>query len=79
MLLDMSRVTVDTIRELFEFLGLSGFDRKVIDGMLNKKINSLFEKTKKQSEFPHRSKWDDKATNDFNEFAEGMLKKLGYE
>lgn len=78
MLVDMSSVTVDTIKELFDFLGLTGFDRELIDRMLNKKINSLFEKIKKQSEFPHWNQWDTRTIEEFNEFARDMMKKLGY-
>lgn len=78
-LLDISRVTVDKIEELFDFLGLTGFDRDLIERMLNKKINSLFEKTKKQSKFPHWSQWDPQMIEEFNEFAGGMMKKLEYE
>ena len=78
MLIDISSLTKEKCKEVFDFLGLEGFDPEKIENLISSKVNSLEEKTGKEHVFPHWKDWSAEQNNIFNKHCGVMMKKLGY-
>jgi hypothetical protein len=78
MQVDYSRITVDRIGELFEFLGLEGFDGARVGDMLAGRINSLEDRFRTAGRFPRATEWTPEQRRQFDEIAGGVMRELGY-
>jgi hypothetical protein len=75
---DYSRITVDTIAHLFEFLGLEGFDAARVGEMLDRRINSLEDRFQTNGRFPDWTNWSLQQRQQFEEVAGDAMRELGY-
>ena len=75
---DYTAVTVDKIANLFQFLGLQGFDATQVDQMLNARINSVEERFNTSSRFPRWKDWSAGQIERFDRIACGAMKEFGY-
>ncbi|MFC1936379.1 sulfotransferase [Chloroflexota bacterium] len=76
MIVDMSTINTETMKEAFAFLNLEGFDSNLIDQMMTSKINTI--PLDKASRFPSWEDWDENLINSFNTYAGDMMQRLGY-
>ena len=77
-MVDVSNSSVETVERIFDFLGLSGFDPQVVQGMLDARINSLFDRTGQADRFPRWPEWSPEQKQSFRELAGEMMTRLGY-
>lgn len=75
---DYSRITVERIGELFQFLELEGFDAARVAEMLGRRINSLEDRFQSRGPFAHWREWDDERRRQFDEIAGQQMAALGY-
>ena len=75
---DMSRANVETVRGVFDFLELKGFDPARAEAILDSRVNSLYARTGEQDSFPRWPQWTDEQRATFETFAGETMKRLGY-
>lgn len=78
MRVDYTHVTVERVRELFDFLGLEGFDEGRVEDMLGRRINSLEDRFQARGPFPHWRQWTAEQQRQFDEIAGEQMSVLGY-
>lgn len=76
--IDYKTVSAENIETLFDFLGLTGFDKTKVDRMLSRKINSVRDRVGEQSRFPSWPGWTSEQISQFNEIAGNTMTTLGY-
>lgn len=78
MRLDASGMDAQALEGVFSFLGLEGFDGEKIDTMLNRRINSVEDRTGNTGDFPGYAGWTEEQTRRFWHRARPMMRRLGY-
>ena len=78
LIVNVSDISVERIREIYDFLGLKGFAPEIIKNMLNARINSLYDKVKKEDIYPNWANWPVQQINEFEKLAGEMMIRLGY-
>jgi hypothetical protein len=78
MRVDYTRITVDGVAHLFDFLGLQGFDRARVAEMLGQRINSLEDRFQTRGRFPHWSAWSSDQRRQFDEITGREMQEFGY-
>lgn len=73
--LNMTKASVQRLKEVFDFLGLAPFEKTKIESMLSAKINSLKHVT---SAFPNWREWDEDKLSTFRKHADPIMEKLGF-
>ena len=73
-----SGVQVEDIEQVFDFLGLAGFDETQIGTMLEARINSVQERVKIDPRFPKWPAWDMAFQQRFYRIAGETMAQLGY-
>lgn len=76
--IDYTHPTADDIFKLVEFLGLEGLNQTQIQSMLDKKINSLQDRTGENNYYPNWNNWDSGLRKSFNNIASSTMQRLGY-
>jgi hypothetical protein len=76
--IDINKFKAKDYEEIFNFLGLEGYDQQKIRDMLDKKINSLKEKAGIEHDYPHWNFWSTKDKEIFNKHCRDMMTALGY-
>ncbi len=77
--IDYTNVTADEIEELFDFLGLKGFNRAVTEKLLQQRINSLWERFHMRTRFPSWRDWSPEMFRQFKRIAAPTMQSLGYD
>jgi hypothetical protein len=78
MIVDVNQGDIDTLRSIFNFLGLEGFNEKLISALLNERINMLPFDFENSRPFPPWSEWTEEQTREFNELSSELMYRLGY-
>jgi hypothetical protein len=78
MKVDYTHISVDRVGELFEFLGLEGFDPPRVAGMLARRINSLEDRFQTRGRFPPWPAWSQEQRQQFDDIAGAAMQELGY-
>jgi hypothetical protein len=76
---DYSGVTAEKLRDVFDFLGLEGFDRARVEAMLESRINTVREHTGREGRFPYWPVWTAEQRSRFDRLAGTMMGRLGYD
>ena len=66
------------MREIFDFLGLDGFNADQIGEMINARINSLQERAGLPDKFPRWTYWTQEQRNAFDRIAGDMMRCMIY-
>ncbi|MFX0203896.1 MAG: hypothetical protein ACFFCW_47980, partial [Candidatus Hodarchaeota archaeon] len=74
----VSNSCIKVVEEIFEFLGLMGFDPAVVNTMLSSWINSLLDRTGQADSFPRWQNWSCEQVKSFENFAGRIMARLGY-
>lgn len=77
-ILDYTNPLVDDIKRVFNFLRLEGFDPERVGGMLDKKINSLADRTDNHKIRKDWRDWTDDEFKSFFQIAGSAMKRLGF-
>jgi hypothetical protein len=78
MRVDYTRITVERVGELFDFLGLEGFDAPRVADMLGRRINSLEDRFQARGTFPAWREWSGEQRRQFEEIAGPAMQQFGY-
>ncbi len=76
--LNYTGVQTEDIENLFNFLGLEGFDRTRISDILHSKVNSVEERFNITGRFPSWRMWDDDRSHRFDRIAKETMDFFGY-
>ena len=76
---DISGLELGTVEQVFDFLGLTGFDPASAAPLLNSRVNSLEERMGLPDSFPAWRDWSGEARAEFDRFAGPMMARLGYD
>ncbi len=77
-LVDVGASSVETVRDVFEFLGLRDFDRKQVARMLTARINSTREKTGRDYQCPSFENWTREQQKAAKRHLSDVAERLGY-
>lgn len=75
-IVNMDTLDMNGVKELFEFLGLKGYNRKRIEPILHGKINSLQDRFDKQNIFPTYEDWGHRAKATFWNIAGNVWERI---
>ncbi len=75
---EYTRPNVETIRRIYEFIGLGDFDPDAVAALLKRKVNSLADRQAPAGRFPHWRDWTPSMTQRFYELAWESFRDLGY-
>ena len=78
-LIDVTFGTIDLVEQTFDFLELTGFDPKIIERMLESRINSIQEKSGRDHSFPAYPHWTKTQKEILMKHAGRLMGRLGYE
>ena len=76
--IDVTFSTVEVFKEVFQFVGLTGFDRDEVGRLLASRINSLEELTGSCNIFPEYEKWTKEQKEILARHAGPVMERLGY-
>jgi hypothetical protein len=76
--IDYTSVREDDILRIGEFLGLKGLFKFRIQNSLDRKINSLRERTGEERSYPHWTNWSTDLRKRFDRMAANTMQKIGY-
>ncbi len=78
--LQVNMKSLDSVKmkQIFDFLGLDGFNIQQIGEMLNARINSLQERAGLPDKFPPWSDWTQRQRNAFDRIAGDMMARMVY-
>lgn len=76
--LNYTEVESKEICDLASFLNLMGVDESHVSAMLNKRINSLTDRTKESNEYPSWQNWSSSQRDRFERIAGPTMARLGY-
>ncbi len=77
-LININKTTAEDFEEIFDFLGLRGFNIDKIDTMLNTSINSATDRGGISKEFPRWDNWSEEQTKIFDKHSGDLMKRLGF-
>ena len=76
--IDYTRPSTKDVGDVFEFLGLSGFQQTEVQAMLNQRLNSNAERGVPSGTFPRWQDWDGRLRKNFDRIAAQTMSRLGY-
>jgi hypothetical protein len=75
---DYTRPSVETIADVYRFIGLTDFRASKVSSVLHNKVNSLAQRGAPAGPFPHWTKWLPEQRRRFDEIAWESMKSCGY-
>jgi len=69
---------VETIRRVYEFIGLEDFDEQAVKALLSRRVNSLQERIGASGSFPGWKDWAPERLQRFYDIAYESMRELGY-
>jgi peptidoglycan/xylan/chitin deacetylase (PgdA/CDA1 family) len=79
LIVDYTRPTTETIKIIYEFVGLTDFDETAIASILQGRVNSLEDRIQESGVFPPWRDWTTLQKQRFTEIAYDTMRLLGYE
>jgi hypothetical protein len=79
LIIDYTKPTVESIRRVYEFIGLTDFDETAVSRLLNSSVNSLQDRIGETGRFPAYPQWSDAQKQRFWELAFDTMQLLGYD
>ena len=75
-LINIDKISPESLKEIFEFLNLKGFNSQKIQTIMSGKRNSIEDLVEEKERFPHWKNWKEELTNQFNKYCQSVTKKL---
>ncbi|MFL5245288.1 MAG: methyltransferase domain-containing protein [Gemmataceae bacterium] len=79
LIVDYTQPTTETIKRIYDFVGLTDFDESSVASLLQRRINSLEDRIDESGAFPSWRDWTPHQAQRFSEIAYGTMRLLGYE
>ena len=76
--IDYTAPSVDLIRKVFDFIGLSDFDPRSVSALLDRRINSIADRGEQEGGFPRWPNWTAEMSQRFVELAWESFRDFGY-
>jgi hypothetical protein len=78
MKINMTGVTAKDVEAVYQFMGLTGFERTKVDELLKARINSVKQRSGQADQFPQWTHWSEDLYHSFDKFASPTMYYLGY-
>ncbi|MBI4754387.1 MAG: methyltransferase domain-containing protein [Betaproteobacteria bacterium] len=78
LVVDYTRPCVESIRRVYEFVGLSDFDEAAVARLLAGRVNSLEDRIGETGAFPRWPQWTEELRQRFRDIAYDTMKLLGF-
>ncbi len=78
-MLNMNTATAADVGELYEFLGLKGFDEQAVHDLLFGRVNTSANADGPRERYPHWSDWSPQQRAAFDRYAGSWMQRLGYD
>lgn len=76
--IDYTSATGDDVLRVGEFLGLEGLERGRVQGLLDRRVNSLKDRCDEEARYPAWPEWDGRQRAAFDEIAGATMRRLEY-
>lgn len=78
LMIDYTRPSPETLRQVYDFVGLSDFNEGAVAELLARRVNSLEDRAGESGRFPRWPEWTPAQCQRFNDLAFDTMRRLGY-